>query len=204
MGKSTKEAWTKGKNLSPEALEKRKKINKKIMKFGCLPALAFLVIVIFISVLLDKTEETNKVNKEIEKTVKIVKVKLTDEQYISKYNAEFDSIKLIKLFGVAPLYGKYADELNEILNDIKEEDSLFNIFSNPKIKAVYNSNYKKWGNSIDNYLKYGEPDVDLIFINSAAELSLKSYLNDPDFEVVKYNYYLKQTNTGYDYQGQRI
>ena len=41
MDETTKEAWLKGKDLSPEALEKRRKINKKILLFGCLPILLF-------------------------------------------------------------------------------------------------------------------------------------------------------------------
>lgn len=48
MDKSTKDAWTGGKNMSPEAMEKRKAINKKILKFGCLPIfLLFGLIMIF-------------------------------------------------------------------------------------------------------------------------------------------------------------
>ncbi|MBC8146487.1 MAG: hypothetical protein H8E98_00705, partial [Bacteroidetes bacterium] len=37
MDKSTKEALKGRKKLSPEAMEKRKAVNKKILKFGCFP-----------------------------------------------------------------------------------------------------------------------------------------------------------------------
>ena len=47
MDETTKEAWLKGKDLSPEALEKRRKINKKILLFGCLPVLLFLLVAAF-------------------------------------------------------------------------------------------------------------------------------------------------------------
>lgn len=47
MDQTTKEAWLKGKDLSPEALEKRRKINKKILLFGCLPVLLFVLVAAF-------------------------------------------------------------------------------------------------------------------------------------------------------------
>lgn len=49
MDKTTKDAWTgKRKELSPEAMEKRKAMNKKIIKFGCLPILLLLILVAII------------------------------------------------------------------------------------------------------------------------------------------------------------
>lgn len=49
MDKTTKEALTgKGKELSTEALEKRKAMNKKIIKFGCLPILLLLILIAII------------------------------------------------------------------------------------------------------------------------------------------------------------
>lgn len=47
MDETTKEAWLKRKDLSPEALEKRRKINKKILLFGCLPVLLFVLTAAF-------------------------------------------------------------------------------------------------------------------------------------------------------------
>lgn len=51
MDETTKEAWLKGKDLSPEALEKRRKINKKILLFGCLPVLLFGLVAVFFAVI---------------------------------------------------------------------------------------------------------------------------------------------------------
>ena len=49
MDKTTKEAWMGKKNeLSPEAMEKRKATNKKILKFGCLPILIILILIALI------------------------------------------------------------------------------------------------------------------------------------------------------------
>lgn len=54
MSDSTKEAWTGGKNISPEAMEKRKKINKKIFKFGCLPIIILFGLIMIIAILSDE------------------------------------------------------------------------------------------------------------------------------------------------------
>lgn len=49
MSKTTNEAWTgKKSELSPEAMKKRKAINKKILKFGCLPILLIAIIIAII------------------------------------------------------------------------------------------------------------------------------------------------------------
>ena len=139
-------------------------------------------------------------NKEINTPQKKAPLRLTDEEYISFYTAKFDSIQLTKRFEESPLYGKYAEELNFVLFEMSDIDSLYNIFSNKQIKSIYDKQLKKWDQAVSDYLKYGEPDEDLIWINAASKTALKSYLNDPKFEVVKEKYYLKQTKTGYDYK----
>jgi hypothetical protein len=58
MDKSSKEAWTGGKNLSTEAMEKRKAINKNILKFGCLPIIILFGLIMLIGIFSDDTEET--------------------------------------------------------------------------------------------------------------------------------------------------
>lgn len=50
MDNSTKEAWTSGKNLSPEALEKRKKINKKILKYFLITISIIILIIIIAAI----------------------------------------------------------------------------------------------------------------------------------------------------------
>ncbi len=53
---------------------------------------------------------------------------------------------------------------------------------------------------MNDYLKYGEPKEGLIYIKSACETALLTYLNDPDYEVVKDTYYLRQTSKSYIYK----
>lgn len=49
MDKTTKDAWLgKKENLSQDALEKRRSINKKLMLFGCLPIFLFVSAILFL------------------------------------------------------------------------------------------------------------------------------------------------------------
>lgn len=51
MDKETKDAWLKSNNeLSPEASERRKSINKKILLFGCLPVGLFCAIALLVGI----------------------------------------------------------------------------------------------------------------------------------------------------------
>jgi hypothetical protein len=66
MDKSTKDAWTGKKGeLSPEALEKRKKINKKIFKFGCLPIIGLFIL---IAILTKSGSDKSREDKSTETT----------------------------------------------------------------------------------------------------------------------------------------
>jgi uncharacterized protein YxjI len=47
MDKVNEEVWLKGNNIGKEAQEKRKRINFKIFKFGCLPIFLLLIFLIF-------------------------------------------------------------------------------------------------------------------------------------------------------------
>lgn len=185
---------------SKSDFQKKKAMDKKSGKVGM-----WIIGIILSLVLLSKMcgDDKNKKNKNSVKTEqnnKVTVVKLSDDEYINLYKQRFDSIILEKRFGQAPLYGVYADNLNLVLLDMEKNDSLFHIFKNPKLKSIYESNYKNWKQSVSNYLKYGEPDEDLININAACKVALKKYLNDPDYEVVKDSYYLKQTSSGYNYK----
>ena len=62
MENSTKEAWTGGKNISPEAKEKRKKINKKIIRFGCLPIIIIFGLLLIIGILIDEPVDSESTN----------------------------------------------------------------------------------------------------------------------------------------------
>ena len=60
MNETTKEAMIgKSKNLSPEALEKRKSINKKIFKFGCLPIIGVFVFILVIGLFSNNQKESS-------------------------------------------------------------------------------------------------------------------------------------------------
>lgn len=59
MNDTNKEAWTSGKNISPAAMKKRKSINKKILKFGCLP-IVILFFLAFVASLFTSSDGTKK------------------------------------------------------------------------------------------------------------------------------------------------
>lgn len=188
------------------ALWKSNTISKN-WKIGVSAVFGFLFIIAIATDDKSDSKTAKKVEKKEKKEIVEEKqkeepkpVRLTDEEYLKNYSAQFDSIKIVKRFEQAPLYGKYADQLNLVLLDMEKQDSLFQIFSNTKIKTLFDKKYKVWEQAISDYLKFGEPDPDFIYINAACKTALRSYLNDPKFEVVRDKYYLKQTKTGYDYK----
>jgi len=62
MKNSTKEAWVGGKNISEEAMMKRRKINKKIFKFGCLPIVVIVLVFMILGVIIESTMENDTAN----------------------------------------------------------------------------------------------------------------------------------------------
>ncbi len=87
MDKATKEAWTgKKKELTPEAMEKRKAINKKILKFGCLP---ILVIFILIAVIPKNNSDKAKENDYTVKATELIE-KLRNPQTEDALIADYD------------------------------------------------------------------------------------------------------------------
>lgn len=69
MNKTKKEAMTgNSKNLSPEAKEKRKSINKKILKFGCLPIVGLFVILLLIGLFTDSNDEKSSSDNQSTET----------------------------------------------------------------------------------------------------------------------------------------
>lgn len=65
MDKTTKDAWLgKKEELSADALEKRRSINKKLMLFGCLPILLFASVVIFFVATGDNTSSSSPLTEE--------------------------------------------------------------------------------------------------------------------------------------------
>ena len=86
------------------------------------------------------------------------------------------------------------------MKEIDNANEIYNVLSDTQIKQLYEKIENKNKEALDNYLKYGEPDEDFIYINAACETALKQVLKNPDYEILKDKYYLKQTNTGYDYK----
>lgn len=129
--------------------------------------------------------------------------KLTNEEYLNFYTTKFSNIKLEKMFDVAPLYKNYVDSLRNVLQDMEYNDSVFHIFENKSIKSLHDKYFKIQVQAFANYIKYGNPDDENHFFSSASvfcEDALEQVLNDPDYEIVKDKYYLKQTSKGYDYK----
>jgi len=138
---------------------------------------------------------------EFEKKVKAPPIpKMSNSEYFQYFSKKYNKIKLEKLFEQAPLYGKYADDLAGLIAEMDETNTMYNILIDSKIKQLYDKIENKNKIALDNYLKYGEPDEDFIYINAACETALKQVLKDPDYEILKDKYYLKQTNTGYNYK----
>lgn len=65
MNEITKEAlFGNAKSLSPEAKEKRKTINIKIFKFGCLPIIGVFIFIMILSFFSNKNEESSNVQDD--------------------------------------------------------------------------------------------------------------------------------------------
>lgn len=133
MDKSTKEAWTGDKNLSSEALEKRKAINKKIIKFGCLPIIIFGVILFLIISSSDDEVKENEVQVDNNSISEQVEAEQTPEKLNeqlkrelasfeepfdnSTYNGTVESIQMELV-----LFGAWANIIKEGENSSLEEN----------------------------------------------------------------------------------
>jgi hypothetical protein len=127
MEKITKEAWTQNKNnLSPEALEKRKSINKKILKFGCLPIIIFFILILIIANFSD-SPETEKNN---EKSTTI------NEQDVKENQRIEDSLNTVKLQNKE----KAKKELNTFRKNIDEFKGT-TFYEDPRIPNFVNTNF---------------------------------------------------------------
>lgn len=145
-----------------------------------------------------KTVNTNNLIPDSEKESVIKElISYRENIYLELFK---NPIKLKFANNVIPLYKKQFDETNKKLKELEAGDSLCQIFKNYRIKKIYNDAIKNNANALSNYLKYGEPNTDFIYINAACATYLKSSLNDPDYEIIKDKYYLKQTDKGYLYK----
>lgn len=113
MKNSTKEAWVGGKNISEEAMMKRRKINKKIFKFGCLP-IVVIVLIIMIAGIFSGSDDSGKLSDSDSTSVKqesdekamiesirleeIEKSKKTIDQLKSKFYYNYDEFKEVGFY----------------------------------------------------------------------------------------------------------
>ena len=128
MNKTTKEAWMGKKNeLSPEAMEKRKATNKKILKFGCLPILIILILI----ALIPKNDSDNENDYTVKATKLIEKLRnpKTEKELIADYDkaiALCEEMKNIKdtsnnfLIAQMELEALVTNKDNNIKNEVKK------------------------------------------------------------------------------------
>ena len=132
MNKTTKEAWIGKKNeLSPEAMEKRKATNKKILKFGCLPILIILILI----ALIPKNDSDNENDYTVKATKLIEKLRnpKTEKELIADYDkaiALCEEMKNIKdtsnnfLIAQMELEALVTNKDNNIKNEVKKGSRL--------------------------------------------------------------------------------
>ena len=133
MDKLTKEAFGSKKNISPEGLNKRKDINGKILKFGCLPILLLFIFGVIVSVFSDEKDKS-EITKE--KTViqedknTISEIENNDEKTIEQLKREIESINKGIDFSI------YREEVQSIQMEIV----LFGSWAKTIIEAKDNQN----------------------------------------------------------------
>lgn len=150
---------------------------------------------------LQTEEEKVKFVEQFKKILALPSVpKMSNDEYLKYYKDKYNSISLKKRFNVAPLYGQYADALSKLIAEIDEANRLYRILEDQRLKKLLQAIENKNKEALKNYLKFGEPDEDFIEINSSCEAALKDVLKDPDYELVKDKYYLKQSTSGYKYK----
>lgn len=126
--------------------------------------------------------------------------KMSDKEYYNYFHSKYDQIKLEKLYGQAPLYGEYADKLMAFLEEVIQTDQTYQILKIKEVNDLYQKAERTNKAALISYGKYGDLDKNPVVISSICQVALKDHLNDPDFEVVRENYYLKQTGSGYQYK----
>lgn len=163
MEKSTKDAWTgSNKNLSPEAKEKRQSINKKILKFGCLPIIIFFVIILIVGAIFSSDSQTGTTLENTNKVIDSVDFK--QKQKLK------DSLVLIAKLN--------REKAKKELRSFKKQEDEFegNIFyRDPRTPYYANVNfiYPYIGQKGDEYwlrVKFQYAASDWLFINSGILL----------------------------------
>jgi hypothetical protein len=90
--------------------------------------------------------------------------------------------------------------LADFIEEVYKTDQVYQILQIRKVNELYLNAKKANKAALINYGKYGDLDKNPVVISSTCQAALNNYLNDPDFEVVRDNYYLKQTGSGYQYK----
>lgn len=163
MNETTKEAMTeKSKNLSPEALEKRKSINIKIFKFGCFPIIAVFIFILIIGIFSNNQNKSSnqaqthqlKINEDIPIIGKsdIGVLKMDKKGYSTGKKTELtelrrllyvDSLDIIEI--TYELKGSYGDNINmkivyekktEILKQIYTKNNVIEEYKNVPIDVL--------------------------------------------------------------------
>ncbi|NCC99692.1 MAG: hypothetical protein EOL95_08360 [Bacteroidia bacterium] len=204
MDKSTKEVWTGNrKNLSPEGQEKRKSINKKIFKFGCLPIIGLIILITLIGVFstddnspeaenaTNNTEFKEELPNPITSKVNLGVLKMDANGYSLGSKTELtelkrlvniDSIDVIEI--IYELQGSYGKNIGKRIVYDKREGHLKDIFTENNVIEDY-KNVSVYG--LRKFLENGEKgfyslekytDVKYDFNN--REMTIKAVGKEPE------------------------
>lgn len=132
-------------------------------------------------------------------TPKQEKYTLTEDDYIKYFQAEWDSVKLVKDdFSGFPKYGKYTDDLSEInrqMSAVVESNPNFSKLEKLRMKFV---DSKKWAEADKKWLTYGEPG-DREYLISPCRDYIVNNAHDPySIDIVDSG--TGQTNKGWKVQ----
>jgi hypothetical protein len=178
------------KKLTPEQLEKRKKTNSKILKYGCLPILVFFIIVMMLVNNSDDKKITSvRSNINMDSVVSLVgksKDFEIKEVYYDKKDSSFN-IAITNKDNVIKEHSYSIEYFNKFygLNSINEIEGIY-LYEYKKGKSFKNKDYKE-------YLICDSKNLSKRiekFEESGYEYDIKSYLekniDDPtDLEIIK-------------------
>ncbi|MFA6779257.1 MAG: hypothetical protein WCU80_05705 [Paludibacteraceae bacterium] len=199
MENSTKEAWTGNrKNLSPEAEEKRKKINKKILKFGCLPIVGIFFLLLLIGIFTDSENQTTKTKTELKEELPepitgksdlgVLKMNENGES-VGKKNEltelhrllNVDSLDIIEI--TYELKGSYGDNIEKKIVYDKRTGRLKDIYTKNNViedyKNVSPEGLKKFLNAGEKSFYSLEKYTDVEYDFNNREMTVKKVGEEP-------------------------
>lgn len=160
MDKTTKEAWTGNKNnLTSEAQEKRKSINKKIFKFGCLPIIIIVGLLLIIGIFSDSDKKENSTTN-IDEPIVLDSIQIKEQQRVK------DSLSIV------------SENAKKALKTFKKNEDEFkgiSFYRDPRTPNYTNVNfiYPYIGKKGDDFwlrLKLQYASDDWLFINKGILL----------------------------------